>query len=490
LTNNLLAFRGGKPYIMARLHRAPNESKISWEGNQADNGSVGRRERAYLINDAGRVTAKINQYLFAEPAEREGIDATFAANVTGTGESINSFWQSVSESFTAGQWVWLQVDRSAPDRDPETGALRPRTRAQREAAGDRVRWILWQSTDVIDWRFDQDGQLVWLLTQEDQYDNADPMAEATLAPIRTLWIRGTAGKGATWHRYTQDKDKVIDLGTGDVSTQEIPFICLGKPSGLPWWFDDVELLQASAMNLDSLHQENLVKTVYPQLVISSAMLNNLRNVLEERTKADGQQIMEMVRELVRGLDRPFVEAPEDKGLTRYLQPLASDLKALPDERTRLQKALFDMVGLALFNRETRQVQSAEAKQFDHMDTEATLQNRAMLMQETEIRLVALSARIDTTFQTYVPVWPTTFDVPDTATDVQALTTVANLTELTPTLRRKLLKAAAKILDGIEPLTDEERDALTAELEALPDQEPTPPAAPAPERLALPEPAAT
>jgi hypothetical protein len=220
------------------------------------------------------------------------------------------------------------------------------------------------------------------------------------------------------------------------------------------------------------------------------MLNNLRNVLEERTKADGQQIMEMVRELVRGLDRPFVEAPEDKGLTRYLQPLASDLKALPDERTRLQKALFDMVGLALFNRETRQVQSAEAKQFDHMDTEATLQNRAMLMQETEIRLVALSARLDTTFQVYTPVWPTTFDVPDTATDVQALTTVANLTELTPTLRRKLLKAAAKILDGIEPLTDEERDALTAELEALPDQEPTPPAAPAPERLALPEPAAT
>ena len=77
LANNILAFKGGKKYVHTRLWRSPNESDRSWNGNTAA-GLPGRKDRAYLINDAGRIVAKINDYLFSRECVRNGIDAAWA----------------------------------------------------------------------------------------------------------------------------------------------------------------------------------------------------------------------------------------------------------------------------------------------------------------------------------------------------------------------------------------------------------------------------
>jgi len=248
---------------------------------------------------------------------------------------------------------------------------------------------------------------------------------------------------------------------------DVPFVALGTPSASPWWFDDVEMVQAALLNLSSLHHENLVKTVYPQLIIPQVMAEGLEAKIVERLGLqNGAHVAELVRELVRGLDRPFVEDAEHSGITRYLTPSAADLSAIPTEEDRRRRALFDMVGLALFNRESRQVQSAESKQFDHLDTEATLRNRALLLQDAETKLVALSARLDSTFSKYSPIWPQDFDVPSTAEDVAALTQLANMAEIPPTMARAVLKAGVKLLDSIERITPEDRKAILDEIEAL------------------------
>lgn len=467
LGQNLSAIAGGRPYIDLRLHRAPNESDLSWNGS-ADGSTPGRKARAYLINDAGRISGKINQYLFAAPATRNGIDEVFASDVTSTGLTVNRYWEHVSELLTGGQWVWLHCDRGAPEMDSETGRPRLRTLAQREAAGDRIYWSAYSSRDVVDWSFDLQGNLLWLLTAETRYDNTDPLVEAQTADVRVLWRRGIGGAGATWQRWTIDeKGKPQMTAEGTLSTPEITFVPLGAPSLSPWWFDDVEGIQCALLNLSSLHHENLVKTVYPQLVIPHMMAENLQAKLVERMGANnGQAVVELVRELIRGLDRPFVEDRESANITRYLQPNAQDLKAIPEEEDRRRRALFDMVGLSLFNRESRQVQSAESKQFDHLDTEATLRNRALLMQDAEVKLVAMSARLDTTFRAYAPAWPQDFDVSDTSADVQALTQVANMGELPPTLQRAIVKAAVKLVDSIERISPEDRETILAEIEAM------------------------
>lgn len=467
LSNNMAAIAGGRPYIDARLHRAPNESDLSWNGN-GDGTVPGRKERAYLLNDAGRIAAKINQYLFSKPAARDGINDDFARDCTNTGLSVNRFWETVSEMLTGGQWVWLHADRGAPEIDNETGAPRMRSMAQREAAGDRVFWSAYASTDVVDWSYDAAGELQWLLTRETRYINDDPMAEATEASAMMLWRRGDAGAGATWERWQADKEgKAQLMASGMVSTPRVPWLLVGMPTVRPWWFDDVEMLQCALLNLASLHHENLVKTVYPQLVVPRMMTESLQAKLVERYGQDkGTAVVELVREMIRGLDRPFIEDAENSGITRYLQPNAQDLKAIPDEEDRRRRALFDSVGLALFNRETRQVQSAEAKQFDHLDTGATLCNRALILQDAEEKLIALTAELDTTFAQYAPAWPQDFDVSDTGADVAALTQLANMGELPPAMRRAVMRAGVKLLDAIDRISPDDRAEILAEISAI------------------------
>lgn len=473
LRHNIMAVAGGRPYIAARLWRAPNESDLSWSGTShltLNPGVTGRVNRAVCIHDAGRVAGKINQYLFAEDVSRAGIDADWARDVTGTGVSVHDFWEDVSTQVTAAGWCWVQIDRDAPAIDPATGRPAARSRRDRELAGDRVRWLLWPAASVVDWRFDTSGRLVWLLTDEETYDNSDPTAEAKAGHLRRLWRREAGG--ATWESWTAGKDgKATMTASGSISSPDVPFVLVGTPSAEPWWFDSIEGLQAQVMNVDSLHVENLTRTVFPQLVIPSSALDSLEARLIERAgQSNGGRILELVREVVRGLDAPMVETAEDSGITRYITPSSSDLDALPKEIDRKRRMLFDAAGLVLFNRETRQVQSAEARQFDHLDTEATLRHRAIMLQEAEARVVEASKSIDTYFAVYEPVWPESFDVIDVAETASGLVDVGNLGNLTLTQRKVLLHAATRLLDGMTRISEEQRTAINDEIEALQEED--------------------
>lgn len=474
LDRNILAIKGGTPYVQARLWRAPNESDLSWSGVNADGmtvaGCTGRINRACNVNDAGRIASKINQYLFAEPAKRTSIDADWAKAVTPDGRGIDLFWQDVSELITANGWCWISADRGAPEIDPTTGKPAARSVAQRPES-DRIRWQVYPATAVRDWCFDEAGHLLWLVTASMIYDAKDPFVQAQEYESRTLWRRGEGLTGATYQTWTLIGDDYVIAAEGSVSSKEIPFVLVGTPSAEPWWFDDVESIQAQVLNLDSLYVEILVRTCYPQLVIPSSAYENVATRLIERDGAiDGSSVVEVVKEIVRGMDTPFVESAEDKGITRTISPSMADMQALPTEIARKRRLLFDNAGLALFNKETRQVQSAESKQFDHLDTEMTLRSRASMLQQAEKAMVDISKALDSTFQAYEPEWSMSFDVSDLAEDSAALVTLQQIGSLTLTQRKVSLRAATAVLSRLVRLSEEESEAIKNEIDGLKDIE--------------------
>ena len=445
---NELAAKGGRPYIENRLWRAPNESDLSWFGRnhmrQTDGGTVGRQDRAALINDAARVVGKITQYLFKDQVKRDKADPEWVKDVDGAGKSIMQFWVEASEALTSGQWLWLQADRAAPLIGGD-GQTRERTLAEKERDRDVIRWTMWPALSVPDWSFDAAGRLRWLITESAKYDNTDPGIEASQYALRTLWQRTAEGVEAVQYRVSDDKFDEVARSTM-AGLDRLPFVLLGTPSADPWWFDDVENLQAQLLNLDSLHVENLVKSVFPQMVIPATSLESLEMKLVERMgQNNGESTMMMVREIVRGLDTPMVESADDSGITRFIQPSSGDLKILPEETDRKRRLMFDMVGLSLFNKESRQIQTAESKAFDHLDTESTLKHRALVMQEAERRLVDLSAAIDPLFKTYEPEWPSSFEIPDPQGDAAAITLLANMPDKTPSMRKLSMLATLRLL---------------------------------------------
>lgn len=446
---NELAVNGGRPYVDARLWRAPNETDVSWRGDP-DAGVAGRRDRTALVNDAGRVARKIDQYIFSAPASRQGADEAFLRDVTGRGEGVDDFMRRVNCSLTHGRWCWLQADR----------APLPDGRAETLADKSPTRWILWDALDVPDWCVGDDGEIKWLVTRSHVYENGDPSEAARDAALFTLYRRGEDGVvrvteeavGASFDGLRRDEPLP--------GMRRIPFALVGRPSEKAWWFDDVENLQAQVMNLDSQHNETLMETVYPQLVVPSSLANSLEVRLSERN-IDGKKVAALVRELTLGRKVPICESAEDKGVSRFIAP-SGDMRMLVEEAARKRALLFDIAGLALFNRETRQVQTAESKRFDQLDTNATLKNRALALADAERRLVGITRELDPSFPAYEPVYPCDFDVVDAAGLSAALAAAANMPDRTPKVRRLLAKAQVRVLKELcgGVATDEEvREAL-------------------------------
>lgn len=427
---NELAVCGGKPYIDARLWRAPNETDVSWDGDAAK-GIAGRKERTGLVNDAGRVANKINQYIFRTEASRNGADEAFLADCGG--ESVHKFMERVNTSITYGGWCWLQADRAPiPDGASETLADKA-----------PIKWILWDAIDVPDWCVGEDGEIKWLITRSRIYINDDPFADAQDATLYTLY---QLVDGHVCITEALDKELPgVELRDGEVlpGMTRIPFALVGKPSAKAWWFDDVENIQAQVMNLDSMHNETLTSTVYPQLVVPNSLANSLEMKLSEKD-INGQKVVALIRELTLGRKIPILESADDKGISRYIAP-SGDLKMLTEEGARKRSLLFDMAGLALFNKETRQVQTAESKQFDQLDTNSTLGNRALILQDAEKRIIALTAMFDPTFRAWDPVYPTDFDVVDVAGLSAALAQLSNMPNKTPKVKKIEAKAAVRVL---------------------------------------------
>lgn len=457
LAYNLMVRYGGDPYIDARLTRHPCESDASWSGTvgtsslketkwssnwyKGDSGGViGRKDRAFLLNYASRIVTKINQYVFGQDVQRDGIDQSFALDVTKTGLSIGSFMEEVSAVLTCGGWCWVGVDRAALPVDPQTGQPTQRSIAQREADGDRVWWSLWEPTEVVDWRFDGDGNLERLITQQVHYDNSNLMQEPTEQKIRTIW---EPGRGQRLWINKEDDTKIDRIQSFTIGAKVVPFICLGVPSSAPHWMDDVERVQASLLNLESAHHENLIQSVFPQLVLPHNIIEDIMRLCE----IEGMEGYQRALEMVRGLSYPILEPGESKGVSRYLTPASGDLEAIPKEILRRRKELMDIVGLAMQDNDSKAAKSADSKAWDNLDPSTTLRKRAILLEEAENKLIALSKKLDSTFGEYEPEYPRQFDIPNAAQDVATLVQLGNL-NLPDAGQREILKASMKVLGSI------------------------------------------
>ncbi len=452
LLSNELALRGGTPYIAHRLTRFPYEPDGSWDGNR-QNGSKGRKDRAHLVNYAARIAAKINQYVFGQAIDRNGADQSFISDATLARQSISDFMTLTSTAITGFSWAWISVDRREPSVDVQTGTVRQQSVAEREARGDRVFWRLWHPADVVDWYFDGKGALVWLITEERIYLGDDPNAEGYQQRVRTLWQRG----GGTRYFFKKDNNDEIERSvTFTLSAPIVPFIPVGQISAQPWWFDDVEMMQASLLNLESAHNENLFQSVYPQMVLPASLRNDAGG---GAAPAQGE-----LTRLV-GLHYPIFESDVEKDITRYITPPADALKLIPEEITRRKQELFEIVGMAMNNPQSRQVASAESKRWDNLDPSAVLAQRATLLEEAETRAVQLSKLLDTSFAVYAPSYGKTFDIADVKEDFASLLELQAL-DLPAMARREVLRVGIKLLDKISPIPPDRRQDIEAEIDAM------------------------
>ena len=441
---NWLSYKGGQKYIDKRLMRGVNEDDLSWKG-KPDEGIPPRCLRTCYVPYAERVVDKIEEQIWSKPIKRDGVDEKFALNADRTGQSVDEVLQLLQEYWTVCGWGWLGIDR--------TGGNAQKTLAEKELANDGVYWTAYAPWEVPDWHYGEDGMLSWILTERSLYDNSDPKAEPFKGFLRTLWFPGHG------ERYILNEGRaVVKAEKFEFSCDAVPFVRLGELTADPHWFDNVEGLACKLMNLDSEAHANLSKGVYSLPVVPGEVL--------ERSITDGlgklgkdEQIttddLKTVIEMVYSRKHPIMEDEGSKGITRFVSPPSGDMTAFPNEIERTKKALYEVVGLGLSKqKDTADAESADAKQWDHLDINAVLRERALSIQRLEVRAVKMSKSFDSEFAEYEPVYPTEFNIGNPADIIESATQLHDLG--VPLPKALLLAMVRAIAEMIPNLNEDER----------------------------------
>jgi hypothetical protein len=312
---------------------------------------------------------------------------------------------------------------------------------------------------VVDWRFDVRGGVAWILTERTIYDNTDPRLEPVEIKMRYLWEPGQV----TQMRYGKDGETFVSADVIPLSIKDVPFVPCGLISPDPWWFDEIERIQRAIMDLLSSRDTQIFKAVFACLVVSKSF--------RDQMDIDGIKTPEARRKI--GTGNPLIETPEESGLTRYLNAPSEVFAIIADAKRDLETSLYDIVGLNMSVPESRQVASAEAKAWDHMDPETVLKERATMLEEIETKAVALSVKMGGgVFKPYVPVYGKKFDMTDFSADIAAITSTAGFS--LPPKSEKLVQTA--LVRSIARRFGIQEDALQAALDEIETYEP--PALPA------------
>lgn len=458
LTINTLGLEGGRPYVNARLSRFAGETEIDWAGGKRPDGSraTGRLQQTHAFPYLGRINSKINQYVFSTPPKRGEADEEIIKDITRDGQSVNDVMRHASSLALACKWCWIGIDAPARKEDGTDYTL-----AEKQAGKIRPYWQVYSPLDVIDWQFNERGELEWIKTQGVEYDDSNPSSLQTPKRVVKLWEKGKVTKFTIIEKRDRrySNNRKIDYTVDEIPltlTDRIPFVLVGDISAKPIAFDDLESINRTIMDLESVNRANYFNSVYAQLVLPASLM--------QRAISDGYASNATeVAKLVLGFKSPITLEKEDP-VPFYLTPDTSAFGKLREEAQILRRNMFEVVGLAL-EQESRQVASAEAKAWDFLDVSAVMKARAEMLEDAEKKAVAISIAWDSDFPEWTPEYNRDFDIGNFKDEISALVMAGNM-NMPDSVSREVVKKVVDRLDRIgSAITDEQKEALLADIDS-------------------------
>jgi hypothetical protein len=435
---NILATKGGGKFVDKALTRYNSEARLQFEGGSVPTAdgttfrAKGRKDRAVVPNFAGRILDKICQYMFSEKPNREGADEEFLGDVNLMGWSVNRFMGEVLKLRWSAGWCWLHVDA------PSTSGL---TIAEKQAASVRPYWSVLSPLSVPDWKYDEQGNLEWLVHHYEVIEKAGPLDPVNKYTIREVWERGVK----TVFRIVEGRI----VGSEQMpAPQDIPFRVFGEITDDPISFDDIRALQSCILDLESTLETALFQQVYPQLVLPAGVLDRIKADLPP---GEGGNAVD----LILGGSHPILETAEEEGITRYVMPPAAELQIIRTDISERKKALHETVGFAM-KPDGRAAESAEAKAYDIMDIKKLLGEQSQEVEGAEEWLVETSTELDPSFAGYEPKYSKEFTVDSVEAEFERLIQAGDVAD-TPEFRRQLHKAAFNLALKLSSFSPDEAE---------------------------------
>lgn len=350
---------------------------------EGDQEYADRVARCYRFNHSREVVDLINKYLFKQNVTRSE-DAPesvkrFWERATKSGLSITEFMKQASKRTSMQGRIGIVVDTTAP-------AGKVLSKADEKAAGVRTYAYAVGPEQLLDYSFDQDGQLNWVLIRECVRDDADPFTSSGEEVDRfRLWTKDG------WKLYeekTQGRRKVVvlvDEGKYDIGV--VPVVLADHIIGdeeyeAPAMIDDIAYLDRAVAN----YLSNLDAIIQDQTFSQLAM--PAQNVLPGEDNYT--KLVEM------GTKRVFLYDGEGGAAPFYLSPDPKQAELILAVINKIIGEIYHTVGLA--GERTKQDNSVGidnssgvAKAYDFERVNALLAAKADSLETIENKIAYLVA---------------------------------------------------------------------------------------------------
>lgn len=343
-----------------------------------------RIKRAYRFNHCREVVDLINKYLFKQAIMRNEADAppsvqTFWKKATKGGLTIKDFARQISKKTSMLGRVGIVVDTTAPKG-------KVISKADEKKAGVRTYAYMVGPQQLLDYSFDEDGALNWVLIHECAREDADPFESSGEEKERfRLWTK------TDWHLFEeqgQGKKKVIvKINGGNHNLGVVPVILADNIIGDEQYeaqalIDDIAYLDRAVAN----YLSNLDAIIQDQTFSQLAM--PAQNVLPGEDNYS--KLLEM------GTKRVFLYDGEGGAQPFYLSPDVKQAQLIVTVVNKIIGEIYHTVGLA--GERTKQDNavgidnsSGVAKAYDFERVNALLAAKADSLEVIENKIATLVA---------------------------------------------------------------------------------------------------
>ncbi|EXI44170.1 phage portal protein [Acinetobacter baumannii] len=370
-------YNGGRKWFSSNIFRYIKEGDKEFKN---------RIERAYRFNHTREVVDLINKYLFKQAITRNDKDAPqcvidFWKSATKGNLTINDFVRQVSKKTSLFGRGGIVVDRSRADMEIVS-------RQDEVEANLHTYSYIVEPQRLLDYSFDENGELNWILIHEIGRDDEDPF-DSSGKPVNRfrLWTK------QHWALYEvkEGKGKKVAVSLVDSSNHdlgEVPVILADNIIGddqysAPALIDDIAYLDRATAN----YLSNLDAIIQDQTFSQLAM--PAQNLMPGEESHD--KLLEM------GTKRVFLYDGEGGSQPFYLSPDVKQADLLMTTINKIIGEIYHTVGLA--GERTKQDNavgidnsSGVAKAYDFERVNALLTAKADSLETIENKIVRLVAK--------------------------------------------------------------------------------------------------
>lgn len=368
-------YEGGREWFKENIFRYIKEGDMEFSD---------RVDRAYRFNHSREVVDLINKYLFKQNVTRNEVDAPdsvkeFWKSATRGGLTIKDLIRQVSKRTSIYGRIGVVVDTTAPSDSKLS-------KAEAKAQGVKTYAYHIAPDQLLDYSYDDIGNLNWVLVREVTRDDGDPMLSSGAQSYRyRLWTK------MDWKLYeerTEGKRKTVVLvdesqhDLGQVPIILADHMITDDEYESPAMIDDIAYLDRAVAN----YLSNLDAIIQDQTFSQLAM--PAQNVIPGEDSYT--KLVEM------GTKRVFLYDGEGGAAPFYLSPDVKQAELIVTAINKIIGEIYHTVGLA--GERTKQDNavgidnsSGVAKAYDFERVNALLSAKADALEVVENKLVALVA---------------------------------------------------------------------------------------------------